>query len=67
MIGERTRRPMDENPKLKELGDLCVRSLKFLCMQFLGYQDWDDAVHRDVQIALVHPAKKRPCFFPAGI
>lgn len=66
MIGEKTRRPMDNDPRLLEIGDLTAKSLEFLCTQFLGYKDWDIGIHRDVMKLLMKPSKKKALLLPRG-
>lgn len=70
MYGEKTRRPMDSDPKLLEIGELCQQSLNFLCVEFLGYKDWDNGgllgIHDQVEKFLRKPAKKKALLLPRG-
>lgn len=58
-------KPTDDDPKLKEIADLCQWDLKFLCEQFLGYKDWDK-VHDGVEKLLRKPSKKKALLLPRG-
>lgn len=70
MIGEKTIRPYERDPKLKEIGELLQQSLLFLCKHFLGYTDWDNGgltgLHDQVEIFLRKPAKKKALLLPRG-
>lgn len=70
MIGQRTRKPADDDPKLLKIAELCKSSLHFLCTQFLGYSDWDnggvDGVHDRVEALLLRPSKKKALLLPRG-
>lgn len=46
-----------------EIKSNCQKSLWFLCLQFLGYKDWD-LVHDDVEILLRRPARKKALLLP---
>lgn len=59
------RKPYEQDEKLKEIAELCKVDLRFLCMQFLGYQDWD-IVHDDVQLFLMKHSKKKALLLPRG-
>lgn len=76
MIGEKTRRPCDNDPKHAEIASRCERSLAFLCKQFLGYADWDHGnyepdqnkwgIHDWVEFVLKRPSKKKAILLPRG-
>ena len=70
MLGEKTRRPCDGNPKLEEIAGLAQSSLYFLCTQFLGYKDWDnggtEGLHDEVEAFLRRPSKKKALLLPRG-
>lgn len=48
---------------LDRIRDLVKRSLYFLCIQFLGYPDWD-VVHDEVEKFLYRPARKKALLLP---
>ena len=54
-----------ESNDLELAQNLCRNSLKFLCVEVLGYKDWDK-IHDDLEIFLAKPASRKLILIPRG-
>lgn len=50
----------------EELKEACQNDLHFLCTQFLGFKDWQEGLHDEVEEFLDRPSKKKALLLPRG-
>ncbi len=50
----------------QEIQEFCKSSLHFLCTQMLGFKDWQEGLHDEVENFLDRPSKKKALLLPRG-
>lgn len=58
-------RDLTQEEIIEKSRELCKSSLRFLCKQFLNYEDWDE-VHEDLEVFLKKPSRKKALILPRG-